>query len=389
MLKIIRHAQVFSPRAIGLCDILIADGRIAKIDKSIDLSGRGIEEFDAEGQIVAPGLVDTLVHITGGGGEGGFSTRTPELQFSDAVSGGVTSLIGALGTDATTRSLGDLHGKARALTEQGLSCFHYTGAYQIPSPTITGSVRNDMIFIDSVVGAGEVAIADHRGSQPTAAELARLAADVKVGGLLTGKKGIVSIHVGEHPQQLDLLLEVARDYAVHLSQFYPTHMNRTQSLLDTGVEFVKRGGVIDFTASTTDQLLAMGELRASKAMAYALSQSVPLERITLSSDAQGSLPHFNERGELESLQVGKIQSLLEEFKMAVTVEGVEVSDALATVTQNPADIVGLKNKGRIAVGVDADLIVMEKDALQLNSVMAKGAWLMRERKPCVKATVEV
>ncbi|NRA42991.1 MAG: beta-aspartyl-peptidase, partial [Pseudomonadales bacterium] len=224
MIKLIRNAQVHSPTPLGVCDILIADKRIVRIDEKIEINGDDVEIIDAHHRIVAPGLVDSLVHISGGGGEGGYATRTPELNVVDAVKAGVTTVIGALGTDATTRTLGELHGKAKALNEQGISCFHYTGAYQVPVPTMTGNIRNDMIYIDTVIGVGELAISDHRSSQPTAHELARIAADTHVAGLLSGKKGVVSIHVGDHDQHLNLLHQVVEEFPESISQFYPTHM---------------------------------------------------------------------------------------------------------------------------------------------------------------------
>lgn len=379
MLKLIRNAQAFAPESRGVCDILIADQRILRIDQDISISGDDVEVIDANEQIVVPGFVDSLVHISGGGGEGGFTTRTPELEFHDAVRAGVTTLVGALGTDSTTRSLHELHGKARALSEQGLSCYHYTGSYQVPAPTISGSIRDDMVFIDAVIGVGEIAIADHRGSQPSAAELARIASDVTVGGLLTGKKGVISIHVGEQAEQLDLLHEVASGFPVSLDRFYPTHINRQQGLLQAGIAFAKQGGVIDFTTSTTEQLLQMGEIRASHALAISLKAGVPPDNVTMSSDAQGSLPHFDEHGKLQSLEIGRIDSLLNELKLAVHTEEIELPLALATITRNPADALGLSHKGRLQAGCDADLLFMDED-LTLNSVIAKGAWVFKDRE---------
>ena len=70
-----------------------------------------------------PGFIDGHVHMTGGGGEGGYATRTPELSLSDAIRGGVTTIVGCLGTDGVTRSLAALLAKARALDEEGISTF--------------------------------------------------------------------------------------------------------------------------------------------------------------------------------------------------------------------------------------------------------------------------
>ncbi|WP_235015527.1 amidohydrolase family protein [Oceanicoccus sp. KOV_DT_Chl] len=233
-----------------------------------------------------------------------------------------------------------------------------------------------MVLIDSIIGVGEIAIADHRGSQPSADELARIAADVRVGGMLAAKRGVVSIHVGEHESQLSLLNKVLRDFDVAANQFLPTHMNRNESLVKAGVAFTQQGGCIDFTASTTDQLIELGELRASSALALALSEGANIDQLTLSSDAQGSLPNFDQNGKLDSLQIGSISSLLDEFRRCVIEQNIALEKALKTVTINPARVLGLHHKGRINSGVDADLLLLDPDTLQLDAVMAQGQWLM-------------
>ena len=382
MFTLIKNARIYAPRDLGICDLLIADGRIAQIDTGLELPANNpvMNVIDAQGCLLVPGYVDTLVHITGGGGEGGFNSRTPELDFYDAVKSGVTTMIGALGTDASTRSLGDLYGKAKSLTADGLSCFMYTGSYEVPVKTLTGNVRDDLVFIDPVIGVGEIAIADHRGSQPSTAELARIAADAKVGGMIANKGGIVMIHVGGSDQKLDLLFQVNSQFDVSPSQFYPTHINRSRGLLEQGIEFVRAGGAIDFTASTNDHLLSQGEVRASEALAYALELGADEQRLTISSDAQGSLPHFDEKGRLDGLDIGSLTSVHEEWTRATRNHQVAIPTALAAVTRNPARICGLSHKGEISVGKDADLCLLQPDTLAIDSVMSGGRWLMRAGK---------
>lgn len=376
MFTLIKNIQVFSPSNLGICDVLIADGRIAHIDNKIEISADSLlNVVEGAGRLLVPGFVDTLVHITGGGGEGGFNTRTPELDLKDAINAGVTSMIGALGTDATTRTLGDLYGKAQSLNVDGLNCYMYTGSYELPAKTITGSVREDIIYIDPVVGVGEVAVSDHRGSQPTEHELARLATDARVGGLLSGKSGIVMIHVGDNKDRLDILHRVHEEFEVSLNHFYPTHVNRTQSLLESGSLFAKQGGTIDLTASTNDHLIAMGDVRASDALAFLLEDGCPANCITFSSDAQGSLPHFDSNGRLDGLDIGSISSLHEEMVRAVKEFNISLTTALSCITKNPAKITGLKGKGEVRVGGDADLLLLEPESLAIDSVMSRGQWL--------------
>lgn len=65
--------------------------------------------------------------------------------------------------------------KCRALNEEGITAYHWAGSYRIPPATVLGSIQQDMCFIESCVGVGEIAISDHRSSAPTPHELARIA----------------------------------------------------------------------------------------------------------------------------------------------------------------------------------------------------------------------
>ena len=378
MITRFEQIETFSPSALGHRDVLVAGDRIAAITPHCNASGDAVQVVRAPDCVLVPGFVDTLAHIIGGGGEGGFRTRTSELQVEQAIRAGVTTLIGVLGTDAITRTLSNLLAKARALDEEGLTCYCYTGSYQIPARTLMRDVMEDLVLIDKFIGVGEVAIADHRSSQPTVDELAKLAAQARVGGMLAGKAGIVSVHVGAQPEGVSLLERVADNSDIPLSQFYPTHLNRNQRLLDMGFRYLERGGVIDLTTSTTPQELAKGEIKCSKALRQAIDHGIDLDRITFSSDANASLPLFDARNEFIGLGEGSIASLHQELVDAVREEGISLELALKVVTSNPARILKLSQKGQLRVDGDADLLLLDKSDLRVRAVMARGRWLYAE-----------
>lgn len=389
MLTLIRGATLLAPDNLGKQDVLIAGNTLIAIERDIRLDTTlAVEVIDARDHYLTPGLVDSLTHITGGGGEGGYHTRTPAMEFSDAIGGGVTTVTGVLGTDAISRTLPDLLAKAAGLEAEGLSVVCHTGSYQVPIRTLTGNVQQDIMLIERFIGVGEVAIADHRGSQPSWQELARIGAEARVGGLLSNKAGIVSVHVGEGKDRLALLFDVAEHSNIPLSQYYPTHMNRSTALLDEGLRFTRGGGTIDLTASNTPEILDAGEIKCSEALAYLLDRGADENRITFSTDGHASLPHFNAAGKLESLKVGSMKAMLDEFRDAVKRDGVDLTRALKTVTTNPAAILKLPKKGRIKPGLDADLLLLDKDSLNLRSVMAKGEWCMRDGTMVKKGTFE-
>ena len=177
MLTLIRNTTIAGTTDGVRRDILIAGEKIESIHEpgAATLSGLELETFDASGLTVLPGFIDSHVHLTGGGGEGGPATRAPEILIENIVSSGVTTVIGCLGTDGVTRHQSSLMAKARGLEQEGITAYVYVGSYEIPVQTLTGSVRSDLALLPSVLGAGEIAISDHRSSQPTFDELARLA----------------------------------------------------------------------------------------------------------------------------------------------------------------------------------------------------------------------
>lgn len=388
MIKIIKNGIVLKPNYVGKKDILIAGNKIVAVDDSINLSGVKYEVIDAKGCYVIPGLIDSHVHICGGGGEGGYRTRTPEIMLTDITMAGVTTVIGVLGTDGTSRTMSNLLAKTYALNEEGITAFAYTGSYQIPVRTVTGNITDDLILIEKIIGIGEIAVSDHRSSFPTVEELTRIVSDVRIGGMLSGKAGIINLHLGDNKNPLEIIYELLKNSSIPITQFLPTHMNRNEWIIKDAIEFGRRGGYIDLTTSTTPQLIEEGEVLCSKAIKTLLENGVDLNHITISSDAQGSLPVFDEIGRLKELKIGKSSSILECIRELYFNEGLELEKSIQVVTSNPAKILKLKNKGHIDIGYDADVVLLNKEDLEIDSVIARGSMMVKNGKPIVKAIFE-
>ncbi len=373
MFTLIRNAQVFAPAPLGICDVLLAGEKIAAIGHDLHPNPQlSCHEIDGKGLLLTPGFVDSLVHISGGGGEGGFASRTTALKAEQAIAAGVTTLIGALGTDDITRSLQDLLACARALSASGLSAYALTGSYRVPVRTITGSVRDDLVLIPDIIGVGEVAVADHRSSRPSVDELARIAADAHVGGMLSGKRGTVLIHMGDDDEGLSLLDEACSRHRINIQQWLPTHINRQEKLLAQGIQWGLRGGNVDLTTSTTPDFIDAGEVPASLALAELLAAGVSIERISMSSDGQASLPLFDAQGQLMSSGVASLSTLSESLREAVQQHGIALETALSSITKSPANSWGLKHKGRIEVGADADVLLLDPGTLIPLTTIARG-----------------
>ncbi|WP_429025176.1 beta-aspartyl-peptidase [Aeromonas media] len=374
MLTLIEGAEIHSPVPLGQQDLLVADGRIAWLGKGLTVPPDWpLVRVDGRGRYLVPGLVDPLAHITGGGGEGGFAFRTPELAAREALSAGVTTLVAALGTDSLTRTPAQVLGKVREFRAAGVSAYMYTGSYHLPVKTLTGSVESDIMLIPEVLGVGELAISDHRSSAPTHDELARLVSEARVAGLLAGKSGVSFFHVGDGRGALAPLRALRDSTDIPLRQLYPTHCNRNPWLFAEAIDWGRAGGWVDLTTSSFPELLDDGEQLAAEALVALLESDVPADRISFSSDANASLPRFDSEGRLIELRCGQIASLWQECVRACAL-GVSLEVALGVVTANPARALGLAGKGAIGVGQDADLLLIDPNTLAIARVMSGGQW---------------
>lgn len=374
MLTLIEGAEVFTPAPLGQQDLLVADGRIAWMGRGLTVPADWpLVRVDGRGRYLVPGLVDPLAHITGGGGEGGFAFRTRELAADEALAAGVTTLVAALGTDSLTRTPAQVLGKVREFRAAGVSAYMYTGSYHLPVKTLTGSVESDIMLIPEVLGVGEVAISDHRSSAPTHDELARLASEARVAGLLSGKSGVSFFHLGDGRGALAPLRALRDATDIPLRQLYPTHCNRNPWLFAEAIDWGRAGGWVDLTASSFPDLLDDGEQLAADALVGLLAAGVPWDRISFSSDANASLPRFDGEGRLIELRSGQIGSLWQQCIRACAL-GVPLASALAVVTANPARALGLTGKGSLGVGQDADLLLIDPETLAIERVMSGGQW---------------
>jgi beta-aspartyl-dipeptidase (metallo-type) len=375
MLTLIKNAEIFAPEKLGKNDILLAAGKIIQIAENIELpENMSVKVIDAEGFMLTPGFIDAHVHIAGAGGEGGPASRTPELQLSDMIKAGVTTVVGCLGTDGITRSVESVLMKVKSLRAEGVSAWMYTGSYQVPTPTITGDIARDIALIEEVIGVGEVAVSDHRSSAPSVEELTRITAHARVAGMIGGKAGIVNIHLGDARDPFRPLYKVVENSELTLRQFLPTHINRNDYIFEDAKKYAMHS-YVDITTSSYPYFPEY-EIKPSKALKQLLDVGVPSEHITFTSDACGSLPGFDPiSGELIRLESGLPSSNLRELRDAVVEEKIPFETALQVLTSNPARILKLRQKGKIASGMDADLLLLDKN-FEIHSVFAMGILLL-------------
>ena len=387
-LLLIRNANLYAPQPLGIRHLLVGGGRILwigedKFDLPVPLQ-TVTRTVDAAGRPTIPGFIDGHVHVTGGGGEAGFRTRVPAVPLSRFTTAGITTVVGLLGTDDIVRGPGELLATLYALREEGLNAYGYAGGYHVPPATLTGSVRGDLVFIEALIGIGEVAISDHRSSQPTLDELLRIASECHVAGVMTGKAGILHLHLGDGPRGLDLIREALRHSELPARVFNPTHVNRRRALFAEALDLARQGCTVDITAFP----VAEGEdaYGAADALERYLASGAPADRVTISSDAGGCLPCFDAEGRVTHMDVGSSGALLETLREALA-RGLSLEAALPAFTTNPAKLLRLARKGTIAAGHDADLVVLD-ESQRADTVIVRGEIHVIDRTCVRRGTFE-
>ena len=383
-ITLLLNANVYTPEAIGLNHVLVAGGKIIHIgteepmlDDNLDVS-----TVDLEGQTLIPGFIDCHTHLTGGGGEAGFSTRVPPVPLSKFTSAGVTTAVGLLGTDDLTRNTESVIAQVYALREEGFSAYCYTGGYHLPPTTLTGSVKSDIVFIEPIVGVGELAISDHRSSQPTLNELLKVASEAHVARLMTGKAGILHLHLGDGDRGLSLVRDALSQAEIPARTYNPTHVNRRKALFHEACELTKQGCWIDVTAFETD---GIGYEPADALLRY-MEQDLPQDKLTISSDGGGCLPSFDGCGHLTKMDFANSQAMTDVFYELLD-NGQEMTKVLPFFTSNIATLMNFYHKGRISTHYDADLNVLNpKNRIQ--HVMVNGCWHVFNQQLKRKGTFE-
>ena len=374
LLTLLRVGSIFAPEPLEATDILMAGGRIVALGRDMEIpAGWPLRVVEARELIAVPAFIDQHVHVTGGGGEGGCGTRCPEITAHEIASMGIGTVVGVLGTDSISRSPADLLAKVRGLRAEGIAAYMYTGAYRVPPPTLTGDLQRDLAWIPEVIGLGEIAISDHRSSQPRQDEIERLVSDVRVGAMLAGKRGICHFHLGDGARGLEPLRRLLTETEIPADQVIPTHVNRHHALLEEAADYALTfGASVDVTAfddAGDDGLSGFG------AVSRLLARGVPVARITMSSDCNGSLPEFDAQGAYIGMRVARNTALVADWQRLVREGVLPMEQALGLLAGNVARVLGLEeSKGRLAIGFEADVTLLDGD-LQPRLTFVAGACL--------------
>jgi beta-aspartyl-dipeptidase (metallo-type) len=357
MLKLIENGDVYAPAPLGRQSLLLLDGRIARIGaidrRQVESLGVECEVIDATRCIVCPGLIDPHQHILGGSGERGFRSMTPEIFAEELASAGVTTVVGCLGVDVTMKNMGGLVGKAKSLREEGIDTYLWSGGYQVPPATLLQTIREDLLFVQEIIGAGEIAVSDERSMDPDPLELARIAHDANAAGMLAGKCGLTHFHVGDHEKRLAPLRNLIENFAVEPSWLYATHVERSEELMREAIELAELGGHID---------IDVVEEELPRWLRFYLHKGGDPSRLTVSSDAAINSPRV----------------LFEQLRSAIRDHKVAFEQAWALASANTARVLRLDRQGTLEVGKRGHLLILEEGSLDIVHMHSENGWMVRD-----------
>lgn len=380
-MELLLDADVYAPESVGRRNLLVGGGRVLWMggDRPRLDAGLGVVETSVEGRRLVPGFVDGHAHVTGGGGESGYGSSVGPQGVEVFLRAGVTTVVGLLGTDDCVRTTGQLVHALNGLRAHGLDAHGYTGGYHLPPMTLTGSIRGDIVHLDPILGFGELAISDHRSSQPTYDEFLRVASEVHVAGLMTGKAGVLHLHLGDGKRGLELVRRALGESELPARTFQPTHVNRRRALLEEALELAGRGVAIDITAAPEDgSAVAEGpdaDLPASYAIRRVLEAveegRVPKDAWSVSSDGGGCLPEFDGEGNVIGLDVGRPDTLGAVLARLLD-EGLALESLLPGFTSNPARTLRLEGRGVVETGGLANFVVLDDETHAVRDVWCRG-----------------
>jgi beta-aspartyl-dipeptidase (metallo-type) len=357
MLTLIKNGEVFLGKEFEKVDLVFGGKtilQIGKFDEALAVqAGLEVTIVDCKDCYVCPGFIDSQICLVGGSGEDGFLSQPPRILIEECVRGGITTAIGSIGVDTSTKTMGNLLACVKAFKEAGLTSLCYTGGYDTPIKPLNESVRTDLIYIEEIIGAGEVAIADRRVPEPYKHFLARTIVDAYVGGILTGKAGVTRIHVGEGRRRLQTIRDVAEHNEIQFDKLYFTHIERSKELIKEGIEFAKLGSFLDFDLHDRDLEIWYKEYQEAGG---------PLGQLSFSSDAGICSP----------------EELWLEIKKCALKHNLEFKNLLPHVTEVPARALKLKQKGALKIGNDADIFIMTKKDLDIKHLICNGKFFIKD-----------
>lgn len=381
-LLFIQNGTVALPEGMRPGTVVLQDGKIAETDFRGELPANA-KVLDAAGMVVAPGFVD--IHLHGGGGYD-FMDGTPEAFREIAaihLQNGATTIVPTAVSadfDSVTRFMevyrqvaGDcpnLHG------------VHLEGPYI--SPAQKGAHKEKFLHAPTPyetarlleLGQGILTTVTAAPELPGMAEFAEA----------MGKNGVL-LSVG-HSNATSEEVFRAFDWGFsHVTHLYSatTTVRKVGQTVKAGIveaAYLQDGVTVELIAdgchAAVDALRLAVKIKGTGGVALVtdalrpagthvsesyLGEKIPENRVII-EDGVAKLPD-------RSFFAGSIATAGTVLKKACTHYGFSLHDAIKMLSETPARIVKLPNKGKLLPGMDADLVLLS-DRLEVCRVIKNG-----------------
>lgn len=183
---------------------------------------------------------------------------------------------------------------------------------------------------------------------------------------------------------MDLIEDLLRKTELPPRTLNPTHCNRNTALFEQACSITHTGITIDVTAFPKSD--NKDEYSAAEAFKIYREKNLDNSKFTVSSDGGGCIPHFDKQGELLHLDYGRCELLSATLKELLD-DGIPENEVLPAFTSNVATLLKLHQKGTIAVGNDADLVILDENNT-VDSVMALGQWHQKNKHTIKRGSFE-
>lgn len=332
--KVLKNASIINvfSKEIIKGDIAIADGKVVGIGNY-----QGIEEIDLKGKYVAPGFIDSHVHIE--------STMVSPREFASVIMPyGTTTIIA---DPHEIANVAGLKGIEYMIKESEEACIQIY--YMLPSCVPCSNMETSGAILDAkqlqsmidnpkVLGLGEM---------------------MNYPGVILGDEGVLSKLEISKGKVIDGHAPGLNGYDLMAYALAGIQTDHECSTLEETLERIRLGMIVQIRkGSAADNLedIVKGMLEAGHSF----------ERCVFCTDDK-HLEHIMENGHINS-------NIRESIAL-----GVNPIEAISMATLYPAKLYGLNKKGAIAPGYDADLVVFDSlEKINVESVMIGGVWKCQE-----------
>ncbi|MDZ5812300.1 amidohydrolase family protein [Halorubrum sp. AD140] len=365
-MHVLRGGRVADADGTREADVAIADGAIVAVGDDVDDAGEVDGEIDAEGKVVAPGLIDAHVHVMmDGRPDVATAVSDSDYTASYRTAGNLRAAV-----EAGVTTVRDLGSRGTLALDAGES----VAAGEIEGPRVLACGRNVIMtgghgnwFGREADGPAEV--------RKAAREQLKAGADVlkcmATGGVLT--EGAVTGAPELTPEELAAFTDAAAPTDTPTA----AHAHGAEGIknaVEAGISSVEHGTFMDREAA--EMMAERGTYWVPTASALrgivdnGIEAGIPEDAVAKAEDAAGRFDdawdHALEAG--VPIAMGTDAGTPFNFfgdiprELASMVEyGLSPEAALEAATVNAADLLGLDDVGRVAEGYRADLVLLGAD----------------------------